>query len=50
MAVWAMRQLAGDGVGERLRRLHLGREGDSNVRAEWQAQPPPASARPMPAP
>ena len=37
MAVWAMRQLAGDGIGEGVRRKHLAREGDSDVRAEWHA-------------
>jgi epoxyqueuosine reductase len=37
MAVWAMRQLTGDGVGARLRHRHLTREGDARVRAEWQA-------------
>jgi epoxyqueuosine reductase len=37
MAVWAMRQLSGDGIGEGLRRRHLSREGDSDVRAEWHA-------------
>ena len=29
MAVWAMRRLTADGVGERLRHLHLTREADS---------------------
>ena len=38
MAVWAMRQLTGDGIGDGMRRQHLSREGDSAVRAEWQAQ------------
>jgi epoxyqueuosine reductase len=38
MAVWAMRQLAGDGIGEGLRHRHLAREADSAVRAEWQAR------------
>ncbi len=37
MSVWAMRQLAGDGIGEGVRRKHLAREGDSDVRAEWHA-------------
>ena len=37
MAVWAMRELAGDGVGTHLRTKHLAREGDGDVRAEWQA-------------
>jgi epoxyqueuosine reductase len=37
MAVWAMRQLAGDGIGEGVRRKHLAREGDCDVRAEWHA-------------
>jgi len=41
MAVWAMRRLAGDDLGARLRRRHLAREGDSQVRAEWQAAPQP---------
>ena len=40
MAVWAMRQLTGDGIGEGLRHRHLAREGDSDVRAEWHAAPP----------
>jgi epoxyqueuosine reductase len=35
MAVWAMRQLTGDRLGEQLRRRHLSREGDTQVRAEW---------------
>ncbi len=39
MAVWAMRQLTGDGVGEGVRHRHLAREGDSDVRAEWHAAP-----------
>jgi epoxyqueuosine reductase len=39
MAVWAMRRLTGDGIGEGLRHRHLAREGDSDVRAEWQATP-----------
>ena len=37
MAVWAMRQLTRDTIGERVRRSHLAREGDSEVRAEWHA-------------
>ena len=37
MAVWAMRQLTGERVGERLRSRHLAREGDQHVRAEWQS-------------
>jgi epoxyqueuosine reductase len=37
MAVWAMRQLTDDGVGEGVRRRHLAREADSAVRAEWHA-------------
>jgi epoxyqueuosine reductase len=37
MAVWAMRQLTRDDVGERVRHRHLAREGDSAVRAEWHA-------------
>jgi epoxyqueuosine reductase len=36
MAVWAMRQLDENGVGERTRGAHLAREHDSAVRAEWQ--------------
>jgi epoxyqueuosine reductase len=39
MAVWAMRQLTGDGIGEGLRHRHLAREADSAVRAEWQSAP-----------
>jgi epoxyqueuosine reductase len=41
MAVWAMRRLAGDDVGERLRRRQLAREADAEVRAEWQAASAP---------
>ena len=41
MAVWAMRQLTDDAIGERVRHRHLAREGDSAVRAEWQLQPAP---------
>jgi len=37
MAVWAMRRLTGDDVGEHIRHRFLAREGDSDVRAEWQA-------------
>jgi epoxyqueuosine reductase len=37
MAVWAMRRLAADGIGPRLRQRHLTRERDMAVRAEWQA-------------
>jgi len=37
MAVWAMRQLTRDRIGERVRHRHLAREGDSEVRAEWHA-------------
>jgi len=37
MAVWAMRQLTDDDVGDTLRHRHLAREGDTDVRAEWQA-------------
>jgi epoxyqueuosine reductase len=37
MAVWAMRELAGNDIGEGVRRRHLAREGDSDVRAEWHA-------------
>ena len=40
MAVWAVRQLTRDDVGERVRHRHLAREGDSAVRAEWQARTP----------
>ncbi len=40
MAVWAMRQLTGDGVSEGTRHRHLAREGDSEVRAEWKAASP----------
>ena len=39
MAVWALRQLTRDEIGERLRHRHLAREGDNAVRAEWQAAP-----------
>ena len=35
MAVWAMRQLTGDRLGDGVRRRHLSREGDIQVRAEW---------------
>jgi epoxyqueuosine reductase len=41
MAVWAMRRLAGENVGDGLRRRHLAREGDTAVRAEWQAEAAP---------
>ncbi|MCZ7594679.1 MAG: tRNA epoxyqueuosine(34) reductase QueG [Hyphomicrobium sp.] len=41
MAVWAMRQLTDDGIGEGVRHRHLAREGDSAVRAEWQAPAAP---------
>jgi len=41
MAVWAMRQLTLEDVEEPLRRRHLAREGDANVRAEWQAASAP---------
>ncbi len=37
MAVWAMRQLASERMGEHMRKRHLAREGDVAVRAEWQA-------------
>jgi epoxyqueuosine reductase len=37
MAVWAMRQLTGDGIGDGLRHRHLAREADNAVRAEWQS-------------
>jgi epoxyqueuosine reductase len=39
MAVWAMRQLTHEDFGEPLKRRHLEREGDAQVRAEWQAAP-----------
>ncbi|WP_338074334.1 tRNA epoxyqueuosine(34) reductase QueG [Hyphomicrobium sulfonivorans] len=35
MAVWALRELTRDDVGETLRHRHLAREHDSDVRAEW---------------
>jgi epoxyqueuosine reductase len=41
MAVWAMRQLSGAPIGERLRNRHLAREGDVGVRAEWQSASAP---------
>jgi epoxyqueuosine reductase len=41
MAVWAMRQLTDDDVGDTLRHRHLAREGDSSVRAEWEAAAAP---------
>jgi epoxyqueuosine reductase len=41
MAVWAVRQIAGERLGERLRNRHLAREGDIAVRAEWQAASAP---------
>jgi epoxyqueuosine reductase len=41
MAVWAMRQLTGERVGEHLRSRHLAREGDNHVRAEWHAASAP---------
>lgn len=37
MAVWAMRQLTDDDVGANVRRTHLARESDNDVRGEWQA-------------
>ncbi|MFN3625896.1 MAG: epoxyqueuosine reductase, partial [Hyphomicrobium sp.] len=40
MAVWAMHQLTDD-VGDTLRHRHLAREGDSSVRAEWEAAAAP---------
>ncbi len=43
MAVWAMRQLTQDGIGERVRHRHLAREDDGDVRAEWHAAPQPTS-------
>jgi epoxyqueuosine reductase len=39
MAVWAMRRLTRDDIRERVRHRFLAREGDSGVRAEWQAPP-----------
>lgn len=41
MAVWAMRKLTGDGIGAKLRMKHLAREGDGEVRAEWQTAAAP---------
>lgn len=41
MAVWAMRQLTDDDIGDTVRHRHLAREGDSDVRAEWQAAATP---------
>jgi len=41
MAVWALRQLTLEDVGEPLKHRHLAREGDANVRAEWQAASAP---------
>ncbi len=41
MAVWAMRQLTDDGIGDSVRHRHLDREGDINVRAEWHAAATP---------
>lgn len=38
MAVWAMRRITEDTVGESMRLRYLAREGDSHVRAEWQAE------------
>jgi epoxyqueuosine reductase len=35
MAVWALRRLTRDDIGERVRHRFLSREGDSDVRAEW---------------
>jgi len=35
MAIWAMRELTGDDLGDGLRHRYLAREGDSDVRAEW---------------
>ncbi len=47
MAVWAMRRLTGDRLGDGLRRRHLSREGDSQVRAEWhEADAPHGTAAP----
>lgn len=37
MAVWAMRELTGDAVGDTVRHRYLAREADDHVRAEWQA-------------
>jgi len=44
MAVWALRQLAQDEVGNRVRHRHLAREGDNAVRAEWQSATAPQDA------
>jgi len=41
MAVWAMRRLTGDRLGDGVRRRHLSREGDTEVRAEWHDAPAP---------
>jgi len=41
MAVWAMRRLSGNALGDRLRRRHLAREHDHQVRAEWHAEAHP---------
>jgi epoxyqueuosine reductase len=41
MAVWALRQLTQDGIGDSTRRRHLAREGDMAVRAEWQVTSAP---------
>ncbi len=41
MAVWAMRQLTDDDVGDTVRGRHLAREADSDVRAEWQVAASP---------
>lgn len=40
MAVWAIRQITADDIGDTLRHRHLAREGDSDVRAEWQTTAP----------
>jgi len=41
MAVWAIRQLTADAIGDSMRHRHLARESDSVVRAEWQAASTP---------
>jgi epoxyqueuosine reductase len=42
MAVWATRRLAAERLSEGVQRMHLTREGDAAVRAEWQSSPAPA--------
>lgn len=39
MAVWAMRQLTADDIGDNVRHRYLARESDGDVRAEWQGTP-----------